>query len=59
MSHPVDEIVSGWIESEFLVAFYPLEVQLQLVRRNHSQPTTSNLPPAKRPYTALSDKQTQ
>ena len=59
MLHPVDEIVSGWIESGFLVVFYPLKVQLQLVRRDDSQPTTSNLPPAKRPYTALSDKQTQ
>ena len=59
MLHHVDEIVSGWIESGFLIAFYPLEVQLQLVRHDDSQPTTSNLPPAKRPYTALSDKQTQ
>ena len=59
MSHPVDEIVSGWIESGFLVAFYPLEVQLQLVRCDDSQPTASNLPPAKRPYTTLSDKQTK
>ena len=59
MSHPTDEIVFVWIESGFLVAFYPLEVQLQLVRRDDSQLTTSNLPPAKRPYTALSDKQTQ
>ena len=55
----MDEIVSGWIESGFLVAFYLLKVQLQLARCDNSQPTTSNLPPAKQPYTALSDKQTQ
>ena len=55
----MDEIVSGWIESRFLVAFYPLKVQLQLVRCDDSQLKASNLPLAKRPYTALSDKQTQ
>ena len=38
MSHPTDKIVSGWIESGFLVAFYPLKVQLQLVRRDDNQP---------------------
>ena len=59
MLHPLDEIVFGWIESGFFIAFYPLEVQLQLVHRDDNQPKASNLPPAKRPYTALSDKQTQ
>ena len=52
----MDEIVSGWIESGFLVAFYLLKVQLQLVRCDDRQPKASNRPPAKRPYTALCDK---
>ena len=52
----MDEIVSGWIESGFLVTFYLLKVQLQLLHCNGSQPKASNLPPAKHPYTALSDK---
>ena len=55
----MDDIVSGWIESGFLVAFYPLKVQLQPVRCDDSQPKASNRPHAKRPYTALSDKQAQ
>ena len=59
MSHPTDEIVFGWIESGFLVSFYPLKVQLQLVRCSNSQPKASNQPTAKWPYTALSDKQTK
>ena len=32
----MDKIVSGWIESGFLVVFYPLKVQLQLVRYDDS-----------------------
>ena len=55
----MDEIVSGWMESGFLVVFYPLEVQLQLVHCENSQPKASSRPPAKYPYTALSEKQTQ
>ena len=39
----MDEIVSGWIESGFLVAFYPLEVQLQLVRCDDSHPQASTI----------------
>ena len=55
----MDKNVFDWIESGFLVAFYPLKVQLQLVHCNDSQLKASSGPPAKWPYTALSDKQTQ
>ena len=55
----MDKIVSGWIESGFLVMFYQLKVQLQLVCCDDSQTKASNRPPAKRSYTALTDKQTQ